>query len=65
MRRLTLCLALFVTGVSMIPAAHSALLGMIEAVLGTLWAWLLFGERPATLALAGLAPDNALNRKRS
>jgi drug/metabolite transporter (DMT)-like permease len=46
-------LALFVTGVSMIPATHSALLGMIEAVLGTLWAWLLFGERPATLALAG------------
>ncbi len=46
-------LALFVTGVAMIPAAHSALLGMIEAVLGTLWVWLFFGEAPSALVLAG------------
>jgi drug/metabolite transporter (DMT)-like permease len=46
-------LALFVTGASMITATHTALLGMIEAVLGTLWTWLMFGERPAALALAG------------
>ena len=46
-------LALFVTGVSMIPAANSALLGMIETVLGTLWVWLFFGEAPTPLVLAG------------
>jgi drug/metabolite transporter (DMT)-like permease len=51
--QLGLGMALFVTGVGLIPAAHSALIGMIEPVLGTIWVWLAFGERPASTALIG------------
>lgn len=46
-------LALFVTGAAMLPAVHTALLGNLEAVLGTLWAWVFFSEVPSTAALAG------------
>jgi drug/metabolite transporter (DMT)-like permease len=51
--QLGLGLALFVTGAAMLPAAHTALLGMLEAILGTLWAWIFFGEAPGTTALVG------------
>ncbi len=51
--QLGLGLALFVTGAAMLPAVHTALLGMLEAVLGTLWAWVFFSEVPSTAALAG------------
>jgi drug/metabolite transporter (DMT)-like permease len=53
MGQLGIGLALFAVGASMIPASNTALLGMIEAVLGTLWTWLMFGERPVAFALAG------------
>lgn len=46
-------LALFVTGVRLIPAAHSALLAMIEPILGPIWVWLALGEKPATTVLIG------------
>ena len=46
-------LALFVSGARLIPAAHSALIGMIEPILGPLWVWLALSERPGSLVLAG------------
>lgn len=46
-------MALFVTGVRLIPAALSALLAMIESILGPVWVWLLFGEQPAATVLIG------------
>ena len=46
-------LALFVTGVRLIPAAHSALLAMLEPILGPIWVWLALGEKPAATVLIG------------
>ena len=46
-------LALFVTGVRLIPAAHTALLAMLEPILGPVWVWLALGERPAASVLIG------------
>ena len=46
-------MALFVTGVRLIPAALSALLAMIEPILGPVWVWLALGERPAATVLIG------------
>ena len=46
-------LALFVAGVRLIPASHSALLAMLEPILGPLWVWLALGEAPATAVLIG------------
>jgi drug/metabolite transporter (DMT)-like permease len=51
--QLGLGLALFVTGVRLIPASHSALLAMLEPVLGPVWVWLVLSERPATTVLVG------------
>src|SRR5438094_7862681 len=38
---------LFMAGARSIPAAQSALVGMLETVLGPLWVWLVLNERPA------------------
>lgn len=46
-------MVLFVAGVRLIPAAHSALLGMIEPIFGPLWVWIAVGEEPATTVLIG------------
>lgn len=46
-------LALFVTGVRLIPASHSALLAMLEPILGPVWVWLALGEQPAATVIAG------------
>jgi drug/metabolite transporter (DMT)-like permease len=51
--QLGLGLALFVTGVRLIPASHSALLAMLEPILGPVWVWLVLSERPATTVLVG------------
>ena len=51
--QLGVALALFVTGARLIPAAMSALLSMIEPILGPVWVWLAFGERPADTTLVG------------
>src|SRR5438445_324057 len=37
---------LFMAGARWIPAAQSALVGMLETVLGPLWVWLVLNERP-------------------
>jgi drug/metabolite transporter (DMT)-like permease len=44
---------LFMAGARLIPAAETSLIGMLETVLGPLWVWLLLGERPGAVALAG------------
>jgi len=51
--QLGLGLALFAAGARLIPAAHSALIGMLEPILGPLWVWALLAERPTEAALLG------------
>jgi drug/metabolite transporter (DMT)-like permease len=46
-------LVLFVTGARLIPAAQTALLGMIEPIFGPVWVFVAVGERPAVLTLVG------------
>jgi drug/metabolite transporter (DMT)-like permease len=36
-----------------IPASPAALLGLLELVLGPIWVWIAYGERPADLTLFG------------
>jgi drug/metabolite transporter (DMT)-like permease len=53
MVNLGLGLALFVTGARLIPSVLSALLSVIEPILGPVWVWLLHGETPGGLVLIG------------
>ncbi|HET7718018.1 MAG TPA: DMT family transporter, partial [Bauldia sp.] len=46
-------LILLVTGARLIPATQSALLGMLEPILGPAWVWIFLGEEPATMTLVG------------
>ena len=46
-------LILLVTGARWIPAAQSALLGMIEPILGPAWVWIFLAERPTNATLIG------------
>lgn len=46
-------LALFVTGVRLVPAALAALVGTLEPVLGPVWVWLVHGEIPSDRTLLG------------
>lgn len=46
-------LAAFSAGARLIPAAHTALLGTLEPILGAVWVWLFMGEAPSTAALIG------------
>ncbi len=50
---LGLGMALFVTGVRLLPAALAALIGTAEPVLGPLWMWLVHTEVPTGRTLAG------------
>jgi drug/metabolite transporter (DMT)-like permease len=51
----TVCVAflLFMEGAKHIPAAEAGLITMLEVVLGPLWVFLAFGERPSPLAIVG------------
>ena len=44
---------LFTAGARLIPAAESALIGMLETVLGPLWVWLVVNEQPGATTLIG------------
>src|SRR5215475_6178156 len=44
---------LFMAGARLIPAGQSALVGMLETVLGPLWVWLVLDERPSAATLIG------------
>jgi drug/metabolite transporter (DMT)-like permease len=46
-------LLLLALGTPLVSATRGALIGTLQAPLGTLWVWLTFAERPATAALAG------------
>jgi DME family drug/metabolite transporter len=48
-----LAYAFFTRGLRALPALEVALLVLLEPVLNPLWTWLMTGERPAPLALAG------------
>ncbi len=45
--------ALITTGLRTLPAPEAGLLMLLETVLGPFWVWLVIGEAPARLALAG------------
>lgn len=51
--QLGLGLALFAGGARLIPAARTAMFGVIEPVLGPVWVWLALGERPSQAGLIG------------
>jgi drug/metabolite transporter (DMT)-like permease len=53
MVNLGLGLALFVTGARLIPSVLSALLSVIEPILGPIWVWLVHGEDPGIRTLVG------------
>ena len=44
---------LFLTGGRHIPSGEAGLLGLLDVVLGPLWVWLAFSERPSNAALLG------------
>lgn len=44
---------LFTRGARLIPVAQSALIGMLETVLGPFWVWLVLGENPGAASLTG------------
>ncbi len=46
-------LALLTIGARVLPPAEVALLSLLEVVLGPLWVWLAYGERPSTATLVG------------
>ena len=50
---LGLGMALFVTGVRLLPSALAALIGVAEPVLGPIWVWLVHGEVPGPRTLVG------------
>jgi drug/metabolite transporter (DMT)-like permease len=51
--QLGLGLVLFTIGTRSVPAAQSVLIGLLEVVLGSLWVWLAFDEKPAPTVLIG------------
>jgi drug/metabolite transporter (DMT)-like permease len=46
-------LALYTVGARLIPAAQTALIGLLEVVLGPLWVWLAYTEQPGAATLIG------------
>ena len=46
-------LGLLMVGARLIPAAQVALISLLEVVLGPVWVWLAYAERPDTATLAG------------
>ena len=51
--QLGLGMVLFAAGSPRVPAAATALLGELEPILGPVWVWLVIGEAPTGMALAG------------
>jgi drug/metabolite transporter (DMT)-like permease len=46
-------LALLTFGARLLPAAEVALLSLLEVVLGPVWVWIAYSERPSTATLVG------------
>jgi drug/metabolite transporter (DMT)-like permease len=51
--QLGLGLALYTSGVRLVPAAQATLIALLESILGPLWVWLLLGEHPGARSLLG------------
>jgi drug/metabolite transporter (DMT)-like permease len=51
--QMALALALFTTGVRLMPAADAGLITLLECVLAPLWVWLAFAEAPEARTIAG------------
>ena len=51
--QIALGLILFTAGARLISAAQAGLIALLEVVLGPIWVWLLYSERPEALTLAG------------
>jgi len=51
--QLGLGLALFASGARLIPAAQTAMYGVLEPVIGPVWVWLALGEQPSPAGLVG------------
>jgi len=51
--QLGLGLAMFSSGARLIPAAQTAMFGVLEPVIGPVWVWLALGERPSQAGLIG------------
>ena len=51
--QMALGLAFLTVGARLIPAAEVALITLVEVVLGPLWVWIAFSERPSTTTLIG------------
>jgi len=51
----TICLGfvIFMEGAKLIPSAEAGLISMLDVVLGPLWVFLAFGERPGAPAIVG------------
>lgn len=49
----SLSFLLFMRGARHIPAAEAGLIALLDVVLGPLWVWLAFAERPGSAALVG------------
>jgi len=46
-------LAFLTIGARLIPPAQVAIISLLEVVLGPLWVWLAYGERPSSATLVG------------
>ena len=51
--QLGLGLVLFASGARLIPAAETAMFGVLEPVIGPIWVWLALGEKPSPAGLLG------------
>jgi drug/metabolite transporter (DMT)-like permease len=49
----SLAYLLFMTGGRHIPSSEAGLIGLLDVVLGPIWVWLAFSERPSAAALMG------------
>jgi len=50
---ITVAFALFMEGAKFVPPAEASLIAMLDVVLGPLWVWLAFSERPSLATAIG------------
>ena len=50
---ITIAFALFMEGAKTVPAAEASLIAMLDVVMGPLWVWIAFRERPSVATFIG------------
>lgn len=50
---ITIAFGLFMEGAKHVPPAEASLIAMLDVVMGPLWVWLAFAERPSTATFIG------------